>query len=546
MFVMMALFIMLSVAHGEDDPITKLTADTVSYFKPIAGTVTHVEGKDVTLSFSEKDVPRPGMRLKVLREGEPFYHPVTKELIGKFEATVGKVEIKDIQAGGAVGNIVEGEAKEGDKVIISDTRVRLLFCQDKAVGWSLGDDYYRKLKASGKFDMVDTALETSDEAKVLAAAKEKGAEAAVILTAKESGRDTLLKERLYWVSDRKEFLDREIAVPSDFQGEEKAGKEFFAPKAAEVMMKFDLPLGEQFVTMADIAGDGHQRIVLGTTNSIRIYTFGVDLQFEWEIKGSASDDFIWVDAVDLNRDGKDEIAVTSMKKGEIVSYVYEFTGSGFRKLWEGNYFLRRYGNGLLAQAFSNGFSGDVYHAVWKGTLGLGDRIKLPQGVNIYDFVFMEGTDNRKFVLAYDDDGFMNLYDDTGARVWRSASANGDFNNTFKKQSAVVFRDAGVWSVKDRLISRGNDVLAVQRTPLVGMAKGLGNKSSLIRDYWWNGLSMEDDVLIEGITGNLLDYWLVGDKIAVLARPLLGIKFGNILKGENPIGSVLYIYVVKGK
>ncbi len=548
LFVMLAFFVMVSVVHGEDDPITKLAAETVTYFNPVAGAVKNVEGKAVTMSFGEKDAPRPGMRLKVLREGEPFYHPVTKELIGKFEATVGKVEIKDVQAGAATGEIVEGEAKEGDKVMISDTRVRLLFCQDKTVGWSLADDYYRKLKASGKFEMVDTALETSDAAKVLEAAKEKGAEAAIILTAKESGKETRLKERLYWVSDGKEFLDREIAVPSDFEEGSKVGQEFFAPKAAEVLMRFDLPLGEQFVTMADIAGDGHQEIVLGTTHSIRIYKYGVDLQFQWEIKGSASDDYIWVDAADLNGDRKDEIVVTSMKNGDVVSYIYDFTGSGFRKLWEGNYFLRKLGNGLIAQAYSasDGFSGDVYHVTWKGTFGLGDKIKLPRGVNIYDFVFMESPENRKFTLAYDDNGFMDLYDDTGARVWRSSSATGEFNNTFKKQSALVFRDAGEWSVKDRLISRGNDVLAVQRVPLFGMAKGLGNKSSRIRDYWWNGLAMEDDVLIDGITGNVLDYSLVGDKIAVLARPLMGIKFSNILKGENPIGSALYIYVVKGR
>jgi hypothetical protein len=548
LFVMMTFFIMVSVVHGEDDPITKLAADTVTYFNPIIGTITHVEGKAVTMSFSEKDEPMPGMRLKVLREGEPFYHPVTKVLLGKFEATVGRVGIKEVQAGGAMGEIVDGEAKEGDKVMISDTKVRLLFCQDKAVAWSLADDYYRKLKASGKFEMVDTALETADEAKVLEAAKKKGAEAALILTAKESGKETILKERLYWVSDGREFLDKEAALPADFDEGPKAGQEFFTPKAAEVLMRFDLPLGEQFVTMGDIDGNGSQEIVLGTTHSIRIYKFGVDLQFLWEIEGSSADDYLWVDAVDLNRDKKDEIVVTSMKHGRIVSYIYEFTGSGFRKIWEGNYFLRKLGSGLIAQAYSaaDGFSGNVYHLDWKEPFALGDKVKLPPGVNIYDFVYMESPENQKFILTYDNNGFMDLYDDTGARVWRSASSTGDFNNTFKKESPVVFRDAGDWSVKDRLISRGNDVLALQRVPLFGMAKGLGNKSSRIRDYWWNGLSMEDNVLIDNIAGNVLDYSLVGDRIAVLARPLMGIKFGNILKGENPIGSVLYIYVVKGR
>jgi hypothetical protein len=547
-FVILTFFIMVSVAHGEDDPITKLAADTSAYFNPIVGTVMQVEGKTVTMEFGEKDVPTSGMRLKVLREGVPFYHPVTKELLGKFEATVGRVEITDVHAGGATGEIVEGEAKAGDKVRISDTKVRLLFCQARAVGWALADDYYRKLKATGKFEMVDTALETADEAKVLEAAKKKGAEAAVILTSKESGKKTLLRVRFYWVSDGKNFLDSETTLPAGFDEEQKAGQEFFAPKAAEVMMKFDLPLGDQFVTMADIEGNGTQEIVLGTTNSIRIYKFGVDLHLLWEIKGSTTDDYVWVDAVDLNRDKKDEIIVTSMRSGQIVSYIYGFNGSGFAKLWEGNYFLRKMGGGLIAQAYSasEGFSGDVYHVAWKGTFGLGDKVTLPQGVNIYDFVYVESPENQRLVLAYDDNGFLNLYDSTGARVWRSSSAAGEFNTTFKKQSMVMFRDAGEWAVKDRLVSRGGDVLAVQRIPLVEMAKGLGNKTSRINDYWWNGLSMEEDVLIDGIGGNVLDYSLVGDKIAVLSRPVMGIKFSKILKGENPIGSVLSVYVVRGR
>jgi hypothetical protein len=547
-FAMLTFVIMVSVVHGENDPITKLAADTAAYFSPIVGTITHVEGKTVTMEFSEKEVPKAGMRLKVLREGEPFYHPVTKELIGKFEATVGSVEITDVQEDGAKGEIVEGEAKEGDKVRISDVKVRLLFCQARKVGWSLADDYYRKLKATGKFEMVDTALETADEAKVLDAAKKQGAQAAIILTSRESGKKTFLRERLYWVSDGKNFLDWETELPAGFDEGPKAGQEFFTPKAAEVLMKFDLPLGEQFVTMADVDGNGTQEIVLGTTNRISIYKFGTDLQPLWEMKGSAADDYLWVDAVDLNEDKRDEIVVTSMKNGNVVSYIYGFNGSGFAKLWEGNYFLRKMGGGLIAQAYSasEGFSGDVHHVTWKGTFGLGDKITLPQGVNIYDFVYVEGPENQRLVLAYDGDGFLNLYDGTGARVWRSSSDAGGFNTTFKKQSTVVFRDAGEWTVKDRLISRGADVLAVQRVPLFGMAKGLGSKNSRINDYWWNGISMEESILLDNIAGNVLDYSLVGDKIAVLSRPLMGIKLGNILKGENPVGSVLSIYVVRGR
>jgi hypothetical protein len=101
-------------------------------------------------------------------------------------------------------------------------------------------------------------------------------------------------------------------------------------------------------------------------------------------------------------------------------------------------------------------------------------------------------------------------------------------------------------VKDRLVQMRREILAVKRVPLAEMAKGFGYKKSEIRNYWWNGFSMEEGVLIEGVKGSIQDYTLAGDQIMVLASPFMGVKFGNILKGENPLGVVLYIYSVKGR
>jgi hypothetical protein len=165
-------------------------------------------------------------------------------------------------------------------------------------------------------------------------------------------------------------------------------------------------------------------------------------------------------------------------------------------------------------------------------------------MNIYDFTFIEGADKEKMVFGYDETGFLNLYDAKGVRTWRSKTNTGGFLTTFKKETSVVFLDKGEWTVKDRLIPRNREVLGVQRVPLAEMAKGIGYKSSRIKNYWWNGFSMDEGVLVDGIKGTLLDYALAGDKVIVLASPFLGVKFGNILKGENPLGVTLYIYSVR--
>jgi hypothetical protein len=469
-------------------------------------------------------------------------------MLGRVESVTGKVEIKDVQPEMSTALLVEGNAKAGDKVRISGTKVKVLFCQDKKIDWYLADEYYRKLKETGRIEMTDTSLETGDEILVLDEARKLGAEVALMLTSKEADKGTLVTEKLLWVSDGSVFFETQAKVDVEYAKELKFGAEYFTPQSGEAVLTYNLPYGARFVTSGDFDGDGKQEVLLSTGKDARVYLPAVDLQLLWEIKGKASDDHIWVDAIDLNKNGKDEIVITSMRNDEVFSAIYELEGPEFKKLWEGKYFLRKIGTDLIAQAYSrsDGFSGDIVALVWEGDYKTGEKIRLPKGVNIYDFAFIEGADKEKLVFAYDEAGFLNLYDAKGVRVWRSKANTGGFLTTFKKETSLVFLDKGEWAVKDRLVPRNREVLVVQRVPLADVVKGIGYKSSRLKNYWWNGFSMDEGVLLDNIKGTLLDYAVAGDKIIVLTSPFLGIKFGNILKGENPLGTVLYIYSVKGR
>ncbi|SPQ01750.1 conserved exported hypothetical protein [Candidatus Sulfobium mesophilum] len=547
LFLLMSLlFIAVPASGAGEDPVTKLKDDAMAYFKPQTGKVVRLEDGKVFVSIGEKEGVKPGMRLRVLREGAAFVHPVTHELLGNVESTVGKIEIKDVQSESSSGNIVEGDAKEGDRVRLSETKIRLFFSQAKSIEWYLADDFYRKLKATGRIEMIDTALDTEDEATVLAEAKKSGAEVALLVSGKEAEKAILMRVRLFWVADGAKFFDTETTMDAGYVKDLKFGEEFFAPQTAGATMSFDLTYGARFIAVGDLYGDGKKEVILSTGTDLRIYLPGVDLKQMGELKGG-KDDHLWIDTIDLNNDGKDEIILTSMRNGEVVSSVYGVEGGEFKKLWEGNYFLRRLGDGLIGQAFLDGYSGDIFTVRWDGgVLTKGDSVKTPKGVNIYDFAPVTGGTKEKAVLAYDDDGYLNLYDEKGTRVWRSGLSNGGFITTFKKQSPTVMAPSVTWSVKDRLLPLRGEVLAVRRVPLAEMARGFGYKKSEIRGYWWNGFSMEEGVLVDGVGGSIRDYALAGDQLMVLASPFMGVKFGNILKGENPLGVVLYIYSVKGR
>ncbi|MBA4371599.1 MAG: hypothetical protein C0402_01915 [Thermodesulfovibrio sp.] len=543
-------FMVVAFAHAAEDPITGLANATISYFNPVAGSVLRIAGDEVVIAQAAGGSGQlfPGMRLRVMREGEPFRHPVTREVIGKVETPAGKIEVKKVSPEAVVARLVEGLAQAGDLVRLSDTKVRMLFCQDRGIDWYLADAYYRKLKASGRIEMLDTALESGDEARALAEAKRLGAEVALILTAREQDRTIFMRTRLVWVSDGTRFFDSEISIAPEQSRDLKFGDAFFVPKLGEAVMTYDMPYRGRLLAAGDFDGDGKQEIMISNGKDIRFYTPGVDFKPLWEIKGSAQDDHLWLDAVDLNANGRDEVVVTSMRNSEVTSAIYEFTGEGFKLLWEGKYFTRRHGSGLIAQAYTNadGFSLDILKIIWKGGYAIGEKLKLPKGVNVYDFVTLEGPNREPLVFAYDDKGFLNLYDEKGTRVWKSGADTGGFISTFKKTAKAAYLDAEEWSIKDRMIPAQREVMVVYRVPLTSMLKTAGYKTSSLRTYGWNGIAMEESVTIDDVKGAVLDYAVAGDKLIVLSSPFMGLKFDNILKGESPLGTMLHIYSVKGR
>jgi hypothetical protein len=341
-----------------------------------------------------------------------------------------------------------------------------------------------------------------------------------------------------------------------------------APLASgsDALFFFDLPFGAKLIAVGDLKGDGGREIILSTGNDLRVFALGSGLQELYELKVSGAEDFLWIDTADVNGDGRDEIIVTSLRgrsvdttgdsmvqtvkdEGKVVSYIYALKGSELSLLWKGGSFLRFLPQtGLIAQKFdiTEGFGGPVFRMVYESDgVKAGDEVWLPKGVNIYDFVYVEGSGTARNILAYDDSGYLNLYNEMGLRIWRSNDNYGGILTTFKKAAPSVMVDKGVWSIKDRLFVRNRDAFAVKRIPVASVAKGLGYKSSQIRTLMWTGFSMEEGTLVDGISGAILDYAFAGDRLIVLSRPLLGIKFKNILKGESLLGSMLYVYSLKG-
>jgi hypothetical protein len=539
----------LQVVYAGDGPLPELTDTTLSFFKAMTGRIIRIEDRQAVIDIGDKQGIKTGMRLTVLREQTPFRHPVTKEVLGNLESLTGKLEIQEVSENSSVGIVLEGNAQEGDKVRISEVKVDILFCQSKDVNWQLADAYHKSLRETGRFTLLDTGLETDDPGAALDEAKKLHAEVLLLLSSTADEKGTVLTQRLFWVSDGKKLTEIGVHIDASLEKELRFGEQFFDIKT-ESVLQFDLPLSARYITTGDINGDGKDEIILATDKDVGIYTPGADLQPALggiRIKGEKSDDNIWLDVIDLNRNQKDEIIITAMKDNAVTSYIYELQGSDFVSLYKDPLFLRRLGNKLIAQAYSpaEGFTGPLFSVEWKdGSYKKGEPLKLPGTVNIYDFILFSDPKSGLTFIAYDESGFLRAYDEKGMQVWKSKEKNGGFLRTFKKASPTTMVDKGEWAVKDRLILRSSNVLAVKRIPLIGMVKGLGYKRSEIKQMRWTGISMEETSFLDGINGTLLDYTVSGDKVLVLSSPMFGVKAGNILKGDNPLGTVLSIYSIK--
>jgi hypothetical protein len=538
-------------ALSEDDPLDHMRDQTLAYFQPMVGTITGLENDEITIDLGEAKGVKRGMRFSIFKEEAPFRHPVTKEVLGNVEAYVGKLQVTKVGTDSSVGQILEGNPQTGNRVRISEIAVNALFCQSQDISWYLADRYYRKLKQTGRFNLVDTSVETDAPSVAVEEAKRLNAEVALLLAAEISDSGIRLVEKLIWVSDSQQIAELDTMIDVGYIQEVRKEKQYFSPVQEAALLQIPLQVNAKLVAPGDIDGDGTEELLMSTGREVRFQVSGPErfpVMGDISIQGSSHEEHLWLDSIDLNGNGRAEVLITSQRGNTFTSFIYELDESEFRLLYEQEgLFMRVIDNALIAQKYApaTGFDSKVFSIIYHGGYKKGEPLNLPAGVNIYDFIYFGGPGTERLLLAYDEAGYLNVFNSAHTRIWRRETSTGGFLRSFKKSSPTAMVERGEWSVKDRLFKGSKGITFIQRVPLVKMVPGLGFRESQIRTLWWNGLSMEEGVLIDNMKGTLLDYTIAGGRIIALRSPLFGFKAGNILKGENPVQTELLLYSLKG-
>jgi hypothetical protein len=547
--VVCCLFFVLAFpfdTYAEDSPLTSLIERTVSLVKPMSGEVVSVNDGMVRIGLGTKDGLSKGMRLKVLRRGAFFYHPVTQEPIGRAEKLVGTIEVLQVEGAVASCKIIEGEVKTGDIVRISASKERLLFYQEGSVDYYLGDAYYKGLKATGRFKIVDAPVGRLDTEKLLKVAASKKTDLVLILSSGETGEKISLKQTLLW-PDGAILSEDSLYVPEAFFADLRFGSELLSDVQNAPLLSHDLPNGADLISAGDIDGNGKIDLVVSTGDGIYVYNYGVEMEILYRLRMNPSGTVIRMEMFDIDGDGKDEIflSVLSSDHKKVTSYIYKLNGQKLETLWKTDGFIRVMDGKILYQKYSNskGYSGPVILINHQDGFRMEGKYRELKGFNIYDFVTLKDKEGRTVYLSMDDNNYLNLIDSRGVAVWRSVESMGGFVREYTTEPSVTDGAGVIWHVNDRMVTRNNEAVVIKRNPLID--SDLGYKSSQLRIYRYSGTTVDESTLVDRISGKLLDYSIFDDdEVAVLSKPMLGIKAGNILRGKSPMVTILQIYSIK--
>ncbi|MBI5195748.1 MAG: VCBS repeat-containing protein [Nitrospirae bacterium] len=553
------------------NPVHVVRDSVLSYFLPVTGKIVGVENEMAKVRFQSNKKLTEGMRLSVFREGAPFYHPVTKELIGKSEIFTGRVEIKNASDGTYICAIIKGAPKTGDIVRITSSRIKLAFFQDRKADWTISEVFYYSLKETGRFDIIESYTKTYEPKTLAGIAEDRGAEAALLFSTHAKSGAVYLNIKLFWTEDAKNFAEINEPLGAELINALKSGDELIPIAGVTELpqMGYEIAVG-RFITIGDVDGNGKKELLVSDGSNIRIYSYKEEPKELWSITGGADENHLSIDALDANHNGKAEIYVTSIKGADTLrSYVLEYNPvEGYKKIWDrAPYFFRVIGTTLLMQASTPNeiYSGPVYEAQWKdGQYYLGKALRLPPEVNIYGFAFVDWSTIRPgqnserpkgslppMILSFDNKGYLNLYN-MGSEaspkvelIWRSKDSYGGFDISFDKNTFSIVNPAEKWFVKRRLLtirtSRGHEVLAVKRIYFANTVPGLGYKSTAVYSLHWDGSTMDEALILENLSGGVRDYWVEGEDLFLIAGSNLSAFLTKALSGEFSKGSALYYY-----
>lgn len=526
----------LTALNGEQPTadINETVRRITSLFPKAEGKILSIEDNIVRINLGKKNGITTQIRLTVFREGKEFFHPVTKVVMGRYEIPLSLLEIKEVGEETSLGVILDKKEsiKIEDKVRITSGRIRLAFLFREGTDRDAVSAFYESLEGSGRFNILDDEkvravigkdilssiqdkkIEAKDEIKKLGKALE--VEGIIFLDARPNPKGSLLKANLIHTFDGKSLGTYEVLIPVS----QKQEFEFPLPVRRDYWRSFDFDYKARLMGIGDLDGDGKKEIVISDGTRIRIYRIeDYNLSEIWSDKERTKDNHINIDIADINRNGKPEIYVTN-HDDYLNSFVIEYRDGEYRRIWDKVPLFFRVmnipgkGETLIAQDLDDNIH---EYSSKEDRYVKGNPLKLPPGIEIYGFAFVDWGKNGYYQLLYiDEDDYLNLYTLDGIKLWRSKDRYGGYVLSFERTHWTVEKKIEKVKVKGRIIVRDypeenrQKAVIIKNIPLTYFfVEFKGYREAEVACLNWNGSDMVSEWRIGKIEGFIADYG-VGD------------------------------------
>jgi hypothetical protein len=194
------------------------------------------------------------------------------------------------------------------------------------------------------------------------------------------------------------------------------------------------------ITIGDVDGDKKNETVFINKNELFLFRY-VDRRLAKiaEFKGEPYDNFIGVDAADIDGNGSAEIFVTSLSENNRPrSFVLEWNGTIFKKLTvDESWYYRviRLPDSdepiLVGQkgGYRDLFSGGIYELIWdNGRYSPADRQPLPKWVSAYGFTYGDVLNSgQQLAVAFTESNMLTILDSAGVEEWTGSETYGGSN-----------------------------------------------------------------------------------------------------------------------
>lgn len=416
--------------------------------------VIHVSDNEVYLDVTRQKGAAVGRKYAIERSGEEIRHPTTGDLLGHVAIPVAEVEITWVQEGFSRARVLS--VKEGNAIRVKDTArsavspivVRLPLRHQDGSFSRLTETIDAEINAaisrvSGVTQKTGPAISASSEAAANFATLVP--EAAVAVGGRIVGDKVEISVVNVPASTVAANISARISEECAALGSEKISASATpvasssapvssspAPERTDHAGEISIPLDYVPIDMttADLDGDGTEELILVDNRTLRVSRLSLDGTLKEVAKlpvGWAAAIFS-ITAVDMDRDGKDEIYVTEKPGNYVRATGYRYTNGKLERFWKASgMFLRGLrepeGDVLYGQEYgtSRPFTRNIVRYRYNGTTLESVSSGLPSAMTVYDFARLGATG---YVASIDYENKIRLYNHAGEGVWASGESYG--------------------------------------------------------------------------------------------------------------------------